>query len=110
MSKADLSRLQLQNIGDKCQELLQFMEQQHQHTGFIPLSPLQFKLIREYKKCVVDHDLCKDPVKLHNYVISFGSPNVWGAWVQVNHTMNLELLDVLAEGYWDWTLKVTVRI
>ena len=109
VSKADLSRLQLQDIGNKCQELLQFLEQQCQHTGFIPLSPLQFKPIRKCNKCVVDYNLCKDPVKLHNHVRSFGSPNFLGARVQVNHTMNLDLLDVLAVGYWDWQLPLLLR-
>ena len=57
----------------------------------------------------MDYNLCKDPVKLHNHVRSFGSPNFLGARVQVNHTMNLELLDVLAEGYWDWQLPLLLR-
>ena len=109
VSKSDFSRLQLKDIGDKCQELLDFMEQQDQHTGFIPLSPLQFKPIRQCKKCTIDQELCKDPVALYRYVKSFGSPNFWGARVQVNHTMNLELLDVLAKDYWDWQLPLLLR-
>ena len=109
VSKSDLSRLQLKNIGDKCQELVDFMEQQNQHTGFIPLSPLQFKPITECKKCIIDQELCKDPVALYRYVKSFGSPNFLGARVQVNHTMNLELLDVLAKDYWDWQLPLLLR-
>ena len=109
VSKSDFSRLQLKDIGDKCQELLDFMEQQNQHTGFIPLSPLQFKPIRQCKKCTIDQELCKDPVALYRYVKSFGSPNFLGARVQVNHTMNLELLDVLAKDYWDWQLPLLLR-
>ena len=76
-------------------ELVQFMNQQYQHTGFIPLSPLQFKPIRECQKHVSDIELCCNPVKLHNYVKSFECPNFIGARVQVNHTMNLDLRDEL---------------
>ena len=40
ISKTDLVRLDIGNIVDKCTELLHFMKQQKQHTGFIPLSQI----------------------------------------------------------------------
>ena len=109
ISKNELARLDLAAIEGKCVELVQYMNQQNQHTGFIPLSPLQFKPIRHCKKRVSDIQLCANPVKLHSYVKSFGCPNFIGARVQVNHTMNLDLIDELAEQYWDWQLPLLLR-
>ena len=80
------------------------MSQQNQHTGFISLSPLQFKPIRQCQKRVVDLELCNDPVKLDDYVKAFV-----GARVQVNHTINLDLVDELAKHYWDWQLPLLLR-
>ena len=68
------------------------MNQQESHTGFIPLSPLQFVDVKKCSKCVVDPELCRDPVKLHGYVSSFKCPNFLGARVQVNFDINLDLL------------------
>ena len=85
ISKSKLTRLDLAAIEGKCTELIQFMNQEDQHTGFIPLSPLQFKQIRECQKRVSDIELCCNPVKLHNYVKSFGCSNFIGARIQVNH-------------------------
>ena len=101
ISKTELAKLDLVTIEGKCMELIQFINQQDQHTGFIPLSPLQFKPIRECQKCVSDTELCCNPVKLHNYVKSFGCPNFIGARIQVKHTMNLDLIDELTAQYWD---------
>ena len=109
VSKTELARLDLAAIEGKCVELIQYMNQQNQHTGFIPLSPLQFKPIRECQKRVNNVELCCNPVKLHNYVKSFGGPNFIGARVQVNHTMNLDLIDELAKQYWDWQLPRFLR-
>ena len=109
ISKTELANLDLATIEGKCMELLQFMSQQYQHTGFIPLSPLQFKPIRACQKRMSDIELCGNPVKLHNYVKSFGCPNFIGARVQVNHTINLDLIDELAKQYWDWQLPLLLR-
>ena len=109
ISKTELAKLDLATIEDKCMDLIQYMNQQGQHTGFIPLSPLQFKPIRECQRRVSDKELCCNPVRLHNYVKSFGCPNFIGARVQVNHTMNLDLIDELAAQYWDWQLPLLLR-
>ena len=80
--------------------------QKQQHTGFLPLSPLQFVGIKTCTKCIVDKELCKDPVKLHHYVKQFQCPNFVGARVQVNHSINFELLEYLAKDYWDSQLPL----
>ena len=109
ISKIELAKLDLAAIEGKCVELTQYMNQQNQHTGFIPLSPLQFKPIKDCQKRVNDVELCCNPVELHNYVKSFGCPNFIGARVQVNYTMNLDLIDELAKQYWDWQLPLLLR-
>ena len=76
------------------------------HIVFIPLSPFQFQEIRHCGKCIQNPEWCKDPVKLYNYVSGFQCLNFLGARVHVNYTMNLELIDRLAEGYWDWQLPL----
>ena len=93
VSKKQLSQIDIQLLDNKCQDLSQFMAQQTPHTGFIPLSPLQFGEIRQCNKCVHDPKLCKDPLKLYKIVYSFKCPNFLGAHVQVNYDMNLDLLE-----------------
>ena len=39
VSKTELARLDVATIHNKCEELIQFINQHDQHTGFIPLSP-----------------------------------------------------------------------
>ena len=85
------------------------MIQQNQHTGFVPLSPLQFLGIKNCTKCIVDKELCRDPVKLHEYVKQFQWPNFIGARVQVNYDINFELLEYLAQDYWDWQLPLFLK-
>ena len=109
ISKKQLSKIDIQLLDNKCQALSQFMAQQPQQTGFVPLSPLQFEEIRQCGKSIYDPELCKNPVKLYNFVNSFHCPNFLGARVQVNYTMNLDLIDKLAEGYWDWHLPLLLR-
>ena len=70
VSKQQLSQIDIQLLDNRCQDLLQFMAQQTQDTGFIPLSPLQFEEISQCDKCIHDPELCKDPVKLYNLVNS----------------------------------------
>ena len=109
VSKKQLNQIDIQLLDNKCQDLSRFMDQHTQHTGFIPLSPLQFGEIKECDKCIHDPELCKDPVKLYDIVNSFQCPNFLGARVQVNYDMNLDLIDKLAEGYWDWHLPLFLR-
>ena len=65
--------------------------------------------VKKCTKCVVDPVLCRDPVKLYGYVSSFKCPNFLGARVQVNFDINLDLLDSLAQDYWDWQLPLFLR-
>ena len=109
ISKRQLAKIDIQLLDNKCQALSQFMAQQPHHTGFVPLSPLQFEEIRQCGKSIYDPELCKNPVRLYNFVNSFHCPNFLGARVQVNYTMNLDLIDKLAEGYWDWHLPLFLR-
>ena len=109
VSKKQLASIDIQLLDNKCQALSQFMAQQPQHTGFVPLSPLQFEEIRQCNKSIHDPELCRNPVRLYNFVNSFQCPNFLGARVQVNYTMNLDLIDKLAEGYWDWHLPLFLR-
>ena len=108
-SKKQLAQLELKNIQDKCPDLEKYMKQQNQHTGFVPLSPLQFVGIKSCTKCIVNTELCKDPVKLHEYVKQFRCPNFIGARVQVNYDINFELLEHLAQEYWDWQLPLFLK-
>ena len=109
LSKKQLAQLDLQTIQGKCTDLKQYMAQQQQHTGFIPLSPLQLVGIKACTKCMIDKELCKDPVKLHQYVKQFQCLNFVGARVQVNHSINFELLEHLAKDYWDWQLPLFLK-
>ena len=104
-----LAQIDIKVLHNKCQDLLRFMNKQESHTGFIPLSPLQFTDIRKCNKCAVDPELCKDPIKLYEYVSSFRCPNFLGAHIQVNFDMNLDLIDSLAQDYWDWQLPLYLR-
>ena len=52
--KACIAKLNIKNIDKKCRDLELYMEQQVQHTGFIPLSPLQFGHIRNCSTCQVN--------------------------------------------------------
>ena len=65
--------------------------------------------IKACKKCIIDKELCKDPVKLHQYVKQFQCPNFVGARVQVNYSINFELLEYLAKDYWDWQLQLFLK-
>ena len=109
ISKEQLVQIDINLLHNRCQDLCKFMCQHSEHTGFIPLSPLQFVNIRQCNKCIVDHALCQDPIKLHKYVSSFNCPNFLGARVQVNFDMNLDLVDELAKDYWDWQLPLYLR-
>ena len=77
------------------------MTQQNEHTGFVPMSPLQFVGIKSYTNCIVHKELCRDPVKLHKYDKKFKCSNFIGARVQVNYDINFELLEYLAQDYWE---------
>ena len=110
LSKNDLAQLELSKIEDNCLDLQKFMRQQNQHTGFVPLSPLQFVGIKSCTKCLVNRELCKDPVKLHEYVTQFQCPNFIGARIQVNYDINFELLEHLTQDYWDWQLPLFLRV
>ena len=107
--KACMAKLNIENIDKKCKDLKLYMQQQVQHTGFIPLSPLQFCHIRSCSTCQVDKKWLQQPVKLYEYVKSFNCPNFLGARVQVNFCMNLDLIDRLAASYWDWQLPLFLR-
>ena len=109
ITKKQLMQIDTNLLHNRCQDLCDFMCQQNEHTGFIPLSPLQFVHIKQCEKNVVDPDLCQDPVKLHKYVNSFKCPNFLGARVQVNFDMNLDLVDLLAKDYWGWQLPLYLR-
>ena len=109
ISKKQLMQIDINLLHNRCQDLCKFMCQHSEHTGFIPLSPLQFVNIRQCNKCIVDHALCQDPIKLHKYVSSFKCPNFLGARVQLNFDINLDLVDELAKDYWDWQLPLYLR-
>ena len=109
ISKKQLMQIDINLLHNRCQDLCDFMCQQSEHTGFNPLSPLQFVNIKQCNKCVVNRDLFQDPVKLHKYVSSFKCPNFLGTRVQVNFDMNLDLVDLLAKDYWDWQLPLYLR-
>ena len=85
------------------------MAQQAQHTGLIPLSPLQFGHIRSCSTCQVDKRWLQEPVKLYEYVKISNCPNFLGARVQVNFSMNLDLIDHLAASFRDWQLPLFLR-
>ena len=108
-SKNYLAKLKIDDVQNKCSELKSFMTQQKQHTGFIPLSPLQFSHIRNCSRCQVDKHWLEKPIQLYHYVKSFKRPNFLGARVQINFDMNLDLVDRLAESYWDWQLPLFLR-
>ena len=107
--KNHLAKLNIKDIKNKCRDLKSFMTQQKQHTGFIPLSPLQFSHIRNCSRCQVDKQWLEKPIQLYHYVKSFKCPNFLGARVQINFDMNLDLVDRLAESYWDWQLPLFLR-
>ena len=109
ISKTELAKLSVENIENKCQELAQFLAQQQQKTGFIPLSPLQFGHIKHCNKCIVDKDLLAKPVLLYNCVKKHKCPNFLGARIQVNFDINLDLVDKLCMDYWDWQLPLFLR-
>ena len=109
VSKNYLAKLKIDDVQNKCSELKSFMTQQKQHTGFIPLSPLQFSHIRNCSRCQVDKHWLEKPIQLYHYVKSFKRPNFLGARVQINFDMNLDLVDRLAESYWDWQLPLFLR-
>ena len=72
---ACISKLNIKNIDKKYRDRELYMEQQVQHTGFIPLSPLQFGHIRNCSTCQVNKKWLQQPVKLYEYVKSFNCPN-----------------------------------
>ena len=109
ISKNQLAKLNINDISQKCWDLKLYIAQQKQHTGFIPLSPLQFGHIRDCSKCQVDKQWLQKPIQLYQYVKSFKCSNFLGARVQVNFDINLDLVDELAASYWDWQLPLFLR-
>ena len=75
ISKRLLIQIDINLLHNRCQDLCDFICQHSEHTGFITLSPLQFVNIKQCDKCIVNRDLCQDPVQLHKYVSSFKCPN-----------------------------------
>ena len=72
VTKSQLAQLDRANLSNKCQELTEFLQQQPLHTGFIPLSPLQFQHIRRCDRCIIGQYWVDKPVLLYNYVGSLG--------------------------------------
>ena len=81
----------------------------HSTQGLFLFLPSSFSYIRECDRRIVDRDLADKPVLLYNYVSGFNCPNFLGARVQVNFDMNLDLIDQLCVGYWDWQLPLFLR-
>ena len=109
ISKSQLAKLEAHSLVDKCSDLIAFLQQQKFPSGFTPLSPLQFHPIKDCTKLIKNEKWLDHPVLLYKYVKSFGCPNFLGARVQVNFTINLDLVDKLCQDYWDWHLPLFLR-
>ena len=97
------------DIPKSCSDLKLMLQQQSVVGGFIPLTNLQGKEIKNCNYVMKDIELCQDPVRLFEYVNSYGVLNLIGARVQVNYTLNLDLFDVLLKDYWDWQVALFLR-
>ena len=108
-SRLELRRICIYDVKNQCGDLHLMLQQQKTGHGFVPLTDLQCGYIKSCTKNVVNKQLCQDPIALYRAVAESSLPNFIGARIQINFTMNLDLLDSMLSDYWDWQLPLFLR-
>ena len=102
--------LNVNEIIDKCSDLKECIKQQRNPYGFLPISNLK-RMQRAYSlvpnSIITDKNF--DPVWMYNQVRDTGKYNYEQAKIQLPSDINFELLEKLAEKYWDYQLPMFLK-
>ena len=103
-------KVNILHIHNKSTDLIKCIEQQHKPFGFLPITELKY---RDCYVSTVPNEIYTwdtfDAIKVHEKVKATGTYNFLEARIQIPSSINLELLDKVCEGYWDWQLPLLLR-
>ena len=108
--KAIMNKVNVYELGDKCSDLKQCINQQTNAFGFLPITNLKrLKIGQNLKPNKILSYEEFDPVAVHNSVRATGQYNFEKAKIQLPSAINFKLFEELCEGHWDYQLPYFIK-